>query len=136
MDDCVFCKIISGQIPAAMLVETDKVVSFLDINPVNPGHALVISRRHVRSLIDMDEAEQNEMISVARRVAAALVEATGWPDFNILHNAGRSAGQVIDHAHTHVIPRKSGDGFAFGWRQLRYKQGELEALQAEIKKRL
>ncbi len=105
MADCIFCKIIAGQIPAAMLLETDRVVSFLDINPVNPGHALIVPRRHVTTLLDLNQDELHVAIYAARRVAAAVTEETGSPAFNLLQNNGRCAGQIIDHVHFHVIPR-------------------------------
>lgn len=89
MADCVFCKIINGQIPAATLVETDRVVSFLDVNPVNPGHALVVPRRHVESLLDMTQDELQAVASTARRVAAAVVEATGSPPSTSSRTRGR-----------------------------------------------
>lgn len=133
MADCVFCKIINGQIPAATLVETDRVVSFLDVNPVNPGHALVVPRRHVESLLDMTQDELQAVASTARRVAAAVVEATGSPAFNILQNEGAAAGQVVGHVHVHVIPRRADDGFAFGWRQLGYEAGQMDALRQAVR---
>jgi len=136
MEDCVFCKIIAGEIPAAKIIETDKVVSFLDISPVNPGHALVVPRRHAASLLDLQQDELHVMIFVARRVAAAVTVATGSPAFNIIQNDGEPAGQVIPHVHLHVVPRKPDDGMHFGWRQLSYGEGELEALQKAIQARL
>lgn len=136
MAECIFCKIIAGEIPAAKLIETDKVISFLDINPVNPGHALVVPRRHVESFLDLQQDELHVCIFVAKRVAAAVTEATGSPAFNILQNTGDAAGQVIGHVHMHVIPRAPGDGFDLGWRQLEYEEGELEELQQKISRLL
>ncbi|MFO7956167.1 MAG: HIT family protein [Candidatus Brocadiia bacterium] len=136
MAECVFCKIIEGGIPAATLIETDKVISFLDINPVNPGHALVVPKRHVSSFLDLQQDELHVTIFIAKRVAAAVTEATESPAFNILQNTGESAGQLIDHVHMHVIPRSPDDGFELGWRQLEYEEGELEELQRAIEQRL
>ncbi len=136
MAECIFCKIIAGEIPAAKLIETDKVISFLDINPVNPGHALVVPKRHVKSFLDLQQDELHVAIFVAKRVAGAATEATGSPAFNILQNDGEAAGQLIDHAHMHVIPRSPDDGFELGWRQLEYGEGELEALQGRISRLL
>lgn len=136
MGECIFCKIIAGEIPAARLIETDKVVSFLDINPVNPGHALIVPKRHVTSFLDLHQNELHVLMFIARRVAAAVVEATESPAFNILQNDGRAAGQIIDHVHLHVIPRRPDDGFSLGWRQLSYGKGELEALRKGIAARL
>ncbi|MHC4591266.1 MAG: HIT family protein [Planctomycetota bacterium] len=136
MTDCIFCKIIAGTIPAAKLIETDKVTSFLDISPVNPGHALVVPKRHVSSLLSLNQDELHVMIFVAKRVAAAVTEATDSPAFNILQNDGEAAGQIIRHAHLHVIPRNPDDGFSLGWRQLSYSEGELQALQRSVRQKL
>jgi histidine triad (HIT) family protein len=136
MADCVFCKIIAGQVPAAMLLETDRAVSFLDINPVNPGHALIVPRRHVTSLLELNQDELHVAIYLAQRVAAAVTEQTGSPAFNLLQNNGRCAGQLIEHVHFHIIPRNPSDGFSFGWRHLQYGEGELQALQEAIRERL
>ena len=136
MDDCIFCRIIAGEIPAATLVDTDKVTSFLDINPVNPGHALVVPKRHVASLLDLQQDELHTAIFVAKRLAGAIAEATGSPAFNILQNDGEPAGQIVPHVHFHVIPRRADDGFEFGWRGLGYGDGELDAMRAQIAARL
>lgn len=136
MADCIFCSIIEGEVPAARLIETDKVVSFLDIHPVNPGHALVVPKRHVPSLLDLQQNELHVAIFVAKRVAAAVTEATDSPAFNILQNDGEAAGQLVDHVHFHVIPRRADDDFSLGWRQLSYEEGELEAMQEEVRRRL
>ncbi len=136
MADCVFCDIIEGAIPAARLIETDKVISFLDIHPVNPGHALVVPKRHVASLLELQQDELHVAIFVAKRVAAAVSEATGSPAFNILQNDGEAAGQEIEHVHLHVIPRQPDDGFSLGWRQGEYGEGELERLQREVRRLL
>jgi histidine triad (HIT) family protein len=133
MADCIFCKIIGGEIPALVLVETDQVISFLDINPVNPGHALVVPRRHAESLLALTQDELHAAALVVRRVAAAVVEATGSPAFNVLQNNGQAAGQIVRHVHYHVIPRRPDDGFALGWRQLRPPAGQLEGLQQAVR---
>ncbi len=136
MAECVFCDIIAGNIPAAKLIETDKVLSFLDISPVNPGHALVVPKRHVASLLDLTQDELHVAIFIAKRVAGAVLEATGSAAFNILQNDGQAAGQLIDHVHFHVIPRSPDDGFSFGWRQLNYEEGTLQSLQRAIQQNL
>jgi histidine triad (HIT) family protein len=136
MTDCVFCKIIAGEIPAAMLIETDEVISFLDVAPVNPGHALVVPRRHAPSLLDLHQKELHIAVFVAQRVAGALREAAGCPAFHILQNDGEEAGQVVPHVHFHVIPRAAGDGFSLGWRRLPYAQGQMEEMQRRIRERL
>lgn len=136
MTDCIFCKIIDGDIPCAKLLETDKVLSFMDINPVNPGHALVIPKRHADTLLELTQEELHSIIFVTRRVAGAVTETVDADGFNVLQNNGECAGQVVRHVHFHVIPRKVDDGFKFGWRQLEYKESELEDLTKRIRGRL
>ncbi len=136
MAECIFCRIADGGVPAAKLIETDSVTSFMDLNPVNPGHSLVIPRRHATSLLELTDEELRDIILTVGRVAAAVRDATNSSAFNVLQNDGRAAGQVVQHVHVHVIPRRAGDGFAFGWRQLSYKEGEMNALHRAIKELL
>ena len=136
MDDCIFCKIIAGEIPCFKLLETDKVISFLDINPVNPGHALIVPKRHTATFLDLRQDELHVIGFILKRVAAAVVEATQSEAFNILQNNGPVAGQVVDHVHFHVIPRKADDEFSFGWRQMSIGSDRLKALQAAIRSNL
>ena len=136
MADCVFCRIVSGEIPAAMLFEDDDVLVFLDINPVNPGHVLVIPKRHAENLLELEEGEICACAKAVQRAARAAVAVTGSPGFNLLQNNHRCAGQVVPHVHFHVIPRRPDDGFAFGWRQGGYAGDELEALRREMQARL
>ena len=136
MDECVFCKIADGTIPAARLIETDRVVSFLDIAPVNPGHALVLPKRHVERLWELSEEELQECVLTVRELAGALMKATGAVGLNVLQNNARCAGQVVAHVHFHVIPRSPDDGFSFGWRQGSYGEGELEQMQRAIREGL
>lgn len=136
MEECLFCKIVRGEIPSAALLENEKVLSFLDINPVNHGHALVIPKKHVETLIEAEPDELENCIVTARQVAGAIVEATGAEGFNLLQNNGRCSGQVVPHMHFHVIPRWSDDGFSLGWRQGGYEDGELDALLKNIKQKL
>lgn len=136
MSECIFCRIASGEVPAATVAERELAVSFLDINPVNPGHCLVISRRHVADFLELREDELAAMAALAQDVARAACEATGSPAFNLMLNKGRPAGQVVQHVHLHVMPRSEDDGFALGWRQLDYAEDELEALRKAIAERL
>jgi len=133
MVDCIFCKIIAGEIPSAMLIETERVVSFLDVGPVNPGHALVVPTRHVESFLDLSQDELHTAAFMAQRVARAVAQATGSPGFNVLLNKDECAGQLVPHVHFHVIPRRPDDGYAMGWRQLPYAEGEAERMADAIR---
>jgi histidine triad (HIT) family protein len=135
-DECIFCKIAAGEIPASKVYEDERVVAFLDIAPVNPGHVLVIPRQHARDIGELSPEDTAACALAARKVACAVLEATGWPGLNLLQNNGRCAGQVVEHCHLHIIPRSPDDGFDFGWRQGRYGEGQMEELCRKISERI
>jgi histidine triad (HIT) family protein len=112
VQDCIFCRIVAGELPASVVHENDLVLAFLDIQPVNPGHALVIPKRHAVGLTDLEEAEAAAMFRTARRLAGAL-RRSGLPceGVNLFYADGAAAMQEVFHAHLHVIPRFDGDGF-------------------------
>ena len=116
MENCIFCKIVRGEIPGTIIYEDDKVLSFLDINPINPGHALVIPKEHLEFLADMSSDLAEPMWEAGRKVAAALRNADiRCEGISLLLADGSPAGQEVPHVHLHVIPRYSGDksGFRF-----------------------
>ncbi|WP_029457044.1 HIT family protein [Solidesulfovibrio alcoholivorans] len=108
--DCIFCKIVRGEIPCAKVYETDEVLAFLDIAPVAPGHALVIPKAHHVNLFDLPEALGGRLFAALAPVAAAIQAATGATGINVQMNNNAAAGQVVFHAHLHLIPRREGDG--------------------------
>jgi len=110
MQDCIFCKIIKGEIPADKVFESKKILAFLDINPVNLGHTLVISKTHFSSLEETPDEIASEMMKAAKKIGAVLGEAIGADGFNLGLNNSKEAGQVVEHVHLHVMPRFSGDG--------------------------
>jgi histidine triad (HIT) family protein len=115
MNDCSFCRILSGELPSTRVVEDDLVCALLDIHPVSPGHTLVIPRRHVCAFTDLNSQEVSQLALVARRVASALKAGVPQCEGVSLSLAdGEAAGQEVPHAHLHAIPRRTGDGF--GWR--------------------
>lgn len=130
--DCIFCRIIKGDIPAAKVYEDDQTLAFMDIGPVNPGHVLIIPKRHVGLLWEATAEEARACMDIVLKVARAVHEATGWPGMNLIQNNHACAGQVVEHCHFHVIPRDPGDGMKFGWRQGKYGEGELETMQRKI----
>lgn len=109
--DCLFCKIIAGEIPAHRVYEDDAVIAVLDIKPVNPGHTLVIPRTHSDALHDADPETVASVARATQRVGKALLKAGLGSAFNVMQNNGGDAGQVIHHLHVHVVPRRAGDGF-------------------------
>jgi histidine triad (HIT) family protein len=111
-DDCVFCRILAGELPASFVLREGRVAAIMDIQPANPGHVLVIPRRHAETLEALDPDEAAEMMRAARRVAGAL-RASGLrcEGVNLFLADGEAAGQEVFHAHLHVFPRWAGDGF-------------------------
>lgn len=108
--DCIFCKIVKGEIPCARLYENETVLAFLDIAPVAPGHTLVIPKAHHADLFGLPPALGPALVTAASRVGQAVMAATGATGLNLQMNNGLSAGQVVFHAHLHLIPRLAGDG--------------------------
>lgn len=106
----IFEKIVSGEVPHRKLYEDDLVFAFLDAFPNHPGHSLVIPKAPHRDIFELPDATAARMLQVARDVAAAVREVAGATGVNIVMNNGASAGQVVFHAHIHVIPRREGDG--------------------------
>jgi histidine triad (HIT) family protein len=130
--DCIFCKIINNEIPAAKVYEDEQVLAFLDINPVNPGHTLVIPKEHHETLLEMTEQAVDKVFNVGRKIASTMKEALDAPGVNIAMNVGEAAGQVVFHAHLHVMPRFEGDGHAL-FKGKPYPDGEMEKVQEKLK---
>ncbi|HEX8694876.1 MAG TPA: HIT family protein [Longimicrobium sp.] len=112
MSDCVFCRILAGELPVSWVHRGERCVALMDIQPVNPGHVLVIPVEHAVSLTDVPPETAGEMMRIARRVAAAL-PASGLrcEGVNLFLADGEAAGQEVFHSHLHVIPRWRGDAF-------------------------
>lgn len=132
MSDCLFCKIIRGEIPSFRVYEDDATLAFLDIRPVNPGHTLVIPKEHSKDVFDISKENWAAVTEAARTLAAALEKAVEADGVNIQMNNREHAGQVVEHAHVHLIPRKKGDGLKL-WPQHPYLEGEAEAVAKKIR---
>jgi histidine triad (HIT) family protein len=114
MDDCIFCRIASGEIPSRKVYEDDLVLAFLDISPVSPGHVLVVPKEHFNPIWNVPDDVLARLLSVAKRIAKAQMDSSLAPDgVNLFQTNGPAAGQTVFHVHFHVIPRKNGDGA--GW---------------------
>ena len=134
MEDCVFCKIVEGKIPAAKIYEDAHVISFLDIMPANKGHCLVVPKRHAQTLIEMDDDDLTATIKAAKKVARALSLSFGNGSFNLVMNNGKEAGQLVNHAHIHLIPRFKKDRLRIKWSHLKYEGDEMKEYAEKIKK--
>jgi len=133
MASCIFCRIIKGDIPSFKLFESEKVLAFLDIQPLSRGHALVIPKFHGTKLTDIPDEDLKELLPVAKRIAVA----SGAEDFNILQNNGRLAHQEVDHVHFHVIPKPNPtEGLGIEWPASATDMEKLKALHAELKAKM
>lgn len=136
LDNCIFCKIIKGSIPCHKVIETSRVLAFMDINPLSKGHILVVPKYHGSRLHDMPEEYLHEVLPIARRIAlTAFVEA--GTAYNILQNNGRLAHQEVDHVHFHVIPKRDEDeGLGIRWATKSASHDELANLASDLQKKL
>jgi histidine triad (HIT) family protein len=132
MADCIFCKIVKGEIPCTKIMEDDHALSFLDIGPINAGHALVIPKRHYPTLFEVTDEDLAACVVMARKVAAAVYKAVGASGLNLLQNNFRAAGQLVEHAHFHLIPRFENDGFLTSWPGKAYAVGEMDKLLHKV----
>jgi histidine triad (HIT) family protein len=134
--DCIFCRIAAGQIPSHKVYETPEVFAFLDIGPVSDGHTLVIPKKHYERMEDCPPELLSAIAAVLGRVAGAVVKGMNAEGYNVLCNRGRVAGQVVEHVHFHVIPRKQGDGVFNRWPSYKYKDGQAEGFLKMIREKL
>lgn len=125
---CVFCRIAKGEIPAEIVYRDESCVAFLDVNPLSPGHLLLIPVDHYARVTQAPPSAISAIMAVVPRLGAALMQATTAPAFNLLQNNGSEAGQVVQHVHFHLIPRRSGDGLGFRWNAGVYQPGEAQAM--------
>ena len=133
MRDCIFCRIAAGEMPAVRVLETPEVLAFLDIAPVNYGHTLVIPKAHYENLIELPDALWTAMGQACRRVAQALMATLSAQGFNLGMNNFEAAGQVVFHAHLHVIPRYYTDGHKL-FAQESYKPGDREKTGEQLRR--
>jgi len=135
MRDCIFCRIAAAAAPAVRIFETPGVLAFLDMAPVNYGHTLIIPKKHYQNLLDLPDELWLEMGRVCRRVAQALRAVLYAQGFNIGMNNFEAAGQVVFHAHIHVVPRYYRDGLEF-FPQGIYRKGEMEETGRRLRQAL
>lgn len=136
MSDCVFCRIVAGQIPATRVYEDDLVLAFMDIGQVNPGHVLVAVKAHVENVYALDDAQAGALQRALVRVARAIRDAFLPQGLSVYQANGQAAGQTVFHYHVHLVPRHEGDGMALSWPVKNPPRDELEKYAAEIRERL
>lgn len=128
----IFEKIITREIPAEIFYEDDYVIAFLDIKPVNKGHALIVPKKKFENIFDAPHEELAHMIRAAKKAALAIKEVFGISDVNLIMNNGSVAGQEIFHAHMHVIPRLPNDGFYHTPPSISYAENEMHEIAEKL----
>lgn len=113
--DCIFCRIVAGDLPAAKVDEDERTIAFMDVNPATRGHALVIPREHHRDLLDVPADDLAATMAAARRLAGRMGERLGADGVNLLNSCGGAAWQTVFHFHVHVIPRYEDDPLRLPW---------------------
>ncbi len=131
MKDCIFCKIVKGEIPADIIYEDDKTLAFLDISPTNKGHTLVIPKEHYETIMDIPEDLLANVIKTTKKLSIALSKMSDG--ISIAQNNKKLAGQIVPHLHFHVMPRYKNDRHKFDWATTKYKEGESKELIKKIK---
>jgi histidine triad (HIT) family protein len=134
--DCIFSKIVAGQIPAEKVYEDDVVLAFLDINPISDGHTLVIPKKKYGRLEDCPDELVGQVCSRLGKIARAVVSAMDAEGYNVFCNNGRAAGQLIDYVHFHIIPRRSGDGVLAKWPQHPYPEGKIGIIAEKVRRNI
>jgi histidine triad (HIT) family protein len=132
MSDCIFCRIIRGEIPSAKVYEDDNSFAFLDIGPLSWGHTLLIPKKHYELITQMPADELRALASVLPRLSAAVIQAAAAEGLNVLQNNGVVSGQAVPHLHFHLIPRHSGDGLGYRWNAKRYPEGAMEEYHRKV----
>ena len=130
--NCLFCKIVAGEVPCEKIYEDEKTFAFLDIKPINPGHTLVVPKEHYENVFEAPEEVWGAVMQTVKKVAHAAKDGLPAGDLNITMNNGKHAGQVVFHAHVHIMPRHEDDGFEL-WRGKTYETGQSAKIAEKMK---
>ena len=131
-ENCIFCKIANGEIPSKTLYEDRNFRVILDLGPATKGHALILPREHAENLYDLPRESASEVMVLAQKMAATLVEKLRCDGLNLVQNNGEAAGQTVRHFHLHLIPRYVDDGQSINWKTGSPTQEELENIRRTI----
>ena len=131
-EKCLFCSIADGEIPCSCVYRDDALCAFLDIHPLTEGHCLLIPTQHYVSLDQCPQSVLAELVGKLGPIARAVVNAVNADAYNILNNTGRAAGQIVEHLHFHIIPRRSNDGAVSCGRSQDYPDGRADELVRQI----
>ncbi len=136
MSDCVFCKIVAGQIPSTRVFEDEHTLAFMDLGQVNPGHVLVAVKKHAANLYELDEVQAAAVARACVKVSKAIQNAFKPEGLSVYQANGKAAGQTVFHYHVHLLPRHEADGMELTWPVKNPPREKLEGYAEEIRKRL
>ena len=136
MSDCVFCKIVAGQIPSTRILEDEHTLAFMDLGQVNPGHVLVAVRKHAADLYELDDIQAAAVARTSTRVARAIRDAFAPAGLSVYQANGKAAGQTVFHYHLHLLPRHEADGMELTWPVKNPPREKLERYAEEIRRKL
>lgn len=134
-ENCIFCKILAGEIPSTAVYEDDDFKAILDVNPAAQGHVIILPKNHAANIYELPDEDASKIMIVAKKIATAIEKAYHCDGVNILQNNGEAAGQTVFHLHVHVIPRFKGDTVNIGWKQGDMPE-DLDAICKEIQAQL
>ena len=132
--NCIFCKIVAGEIPCFKLFEDEETLAFMDINPVHDGHCLVIPKAHSANVFEIEPEDFAAAARTATKVAKAVKAAVPCDGFNLMQANGDGAGQSVGHFHLHIVPRRSGDGLLFNWEPKPGDRDRIAAVAERVRK--
>lgn len=130
--ECVFCKIVAGELPATVVDEDEQTIAFMDINPATPGHALVVPREHSSDLLEIEPAQLAAVSAAAQRLAVRIKRALDADGVNLINSCGAVAWQTVFHFHLHVIPRYEDDPLQLPWQPRPGDAEEIAAVAARL----
>ena len=133
MSDCVFCKIVAGQIPSTKVYEDEHTLAFMDLGQVNPGHVLVAVKKHASYLFELDETQAAAVARACVKVSKAIQSAFKPEGLSVYQANGKAAGQTVFHYHVHLLPRHAGDGMELTWPVKNPPREQLEGYAAKIR---
>jgi histidine triad (HIT) family protein len=131
--DCIFCRIVAGQIPCLKLVEDDTTIAFMDINPANPGHALAVAKGHYSTIDAIPPDVLGDVARTAQRVARAALKALEPYGLSLVQANGEGAAQSVPHLHFHIIPRRRGDGLLINWQAVPGDRADIETVCTRLR---
>ena len=136
MENCIFCKIANGEIPAATLYEDENFRVILDLGPASKGHALILPKSHAANIYELSDEMAAKAMILAKKMATAMTAALKCDGFNIVQNNGECAGQTVFHFHMHLIPRSQGDPVGIPWHPGELSDADKEEILLKVKEQL